>query len=191
MSCLGVRISKSIWKKLPICLELYFRSFKPSVPGWNSQSQKKHPPGTSVIALLYCLCLCKTLSIFWWFSGFLVCWSSCHEEIRRWSSQKGTKQKMSERCIFKRIYPPETNIAPENRHPKRKRVFQFQPSMFRCYVSFTEGTHNRSLGTVWLSWCSSSYVRFLPGVFHPFPAPPIRSPSKRWAESPIDPTYSQ
>ena len=51
-------------KPLPICLELYFRSFKPSVPGWNSQSQKKPPPGTSVIALLYCLCLCKN-SIHW------------------------------------------------------------------------------------------------------------------------------
>ena len=52
--------------------------------------------------------------------------------------------------------------------------------MFRCYVSFTEGTHNRSLGTVWLSWCSSSYVRFLPGVFHPFHSPPpIRSPFQK------------
>ena len=31
---------------------------------------------------------------------------------------------------------PETNIAPEIGHPKRKLVFQ--PSTFRCYVSFRE-----------------------------------------------------
>ena len=29
---------------------------------------------------------------------------------------------------------PETNTAPEIGHPKRKLVFQ--PSIFRCYVSF-------------------------------------------------------
>jgi len=33
---------------------------------------------------------------------------------------------------------PETNRAPEN-HPRRKLVFQ--PSIFRGYVSFREGTY--------------------------------------------------
>ena len=35
---------------------------------------------------------------------------------------------------------PETNIAPEI-GPSQKETIVFQPSIFRCYVSFREGTH--------------------------------------------------
>ena len=34
---------------------------------------------------------------------------------------------------------PETNIAPENRHSQKETIV-FQPSIFRCYVSFREGS---------------------------------------------------
>ena len=37
---------------------------------------------------------------------------------------------------------PKTNIAPENRpSQKESSIPVFQPSIFRCYVSFREGTH--------------------------------------------------
>ena len=40
--------------------------------------------------------------------------------------------------LFVKVTPPKFNIAPENRPgPNRKVVFQ--PSIFRCYVSFREG----------------------------------------------------
>jgi len=57
--------------------------------------------------------------------------------------------------IYKVLYIPggagffPSTLAPENMPgPKRKLVFQ--PSIFRCYVSLREGTHNRgdSLCTV-------------------------------------------
>ena len=36
---------------------------------------------------------------------------------------------------FRRCTLPETNIAPETRPSQKERIV-FQPSMFRCYVSF-------------------------------------------------------
>ena len=41
---------------------------------------------------------------------------------------------------------PETNIAPENRS-SQKEILIFQPSIFRCYVSFREGRSKLAWGT--------------------------------------------
>ena len=44
--------------------------------------------------------------------------------------------------------PPQkkTNIDPENRNPKRKIIIIFQPSIFRCSVSFRESISNLDSG---------------------------------------------
>ena len=41
--------------------------------------------------------------------------------------------------IVLRTTLPETNIAPENRPSQKEPTVVFQPSMFRCHVSFREG----------------------------------------------------
>ncbi len=56
--------------------------------------------------------------------------------------------------VASRYILPKTNIAPENR-PSQKVSLVFQPSIFRCYVSFREGS--RLVATLFLfffGWCS-------------------------------------
>ena len=43
---------------------------------------------------------------------------------------------------------PKTNMAPENR-PSQKEGIVFQPSIFRCYVSFREGNQRFKPTQTW------------------------------------------
>ena len=69
----------------------------------------------------------------------------------KWGLSKQT-QKSGIDDIVLRTTLPETNIAPENRPSQKEPTVVFQPSMFRCHVSFREG-----IVFVCFVWYSRSY----------------------------------
>ncbi len=96
-------------------------------------------------------------------SRFAHKWSWCWGAIRDGANhgRVGVVWVLQLCLFFQNFTFPETTIDPENR-PSQKETIVFQPSIFRCYVSFRECNWSlKGLLSIRLGWSSGGCPRLL------------------------------